>query len=319
MDFLSGHISTFIKAKESYHEQKQLMSYKIKRAISYVFFWTGKRFGNYLVILYIFCKLLYLLNVFGQLFLMTRLLGIENYHYLGFEILSRMAKGADMISGHYFPKVTHCDFKIRELGDDHQYTVQCVLSINIFTEKIYIILWFWYVILSVITIIDLFTFIIRNCLPNQRYNYIRKHVLIFSKIEDKEDLKHLKKFTQNYLRPDLILVLKLLATNVNAMVVSELTKRLWDKYLRVLKKKQKINQLDDDESVTPGFPSKRLNSLNIDDDDDNDNDDVFNKVNTNLYSNTNKNDDNEVKQLMAIENKSPTNSNSKLQRQPSNS
>ena len=61
--------------------------------------------------------------MFGQLFLMTRLLGIANYHYLGFEILSRMAKGGDMIANHYFPKVTHCDFKVRELGDDHQYTV----------------------------------------------------------------------------------------------------------------------------------------------------------------------------------------------------
>lgn len=80
--------------------------------LSYILFWTGKRFGNYLVILYIFVKLLYLANVFGQLFLMTRLLGIENYHYLGFEILSRMARGADMISNHYFPKGEICNFLI---------------------------------------------------------------------------------------------------------------------------------------------------------------------------------------------------------------
>ncbi len=55
------------------------------------------------------------------------LLGIRNYHFLGFEILQRMAKGKDMIANHYFPKVTHCDFKIRELGNDHQYTVSVLI------------------------------------------------------------------------------------------------------------------------------------------------------------------------------------------------
>lgn len=123
MDFLSGHINTFIKAKDSYRKSKNKVSYRFKRVLSFLLFWTGKRFGNYLIILYLFCKILYLINVFGQLFLMTKLLGISNYHLLGFEILSRMARGVDMISNHYFPKVTHCDFKIRELGSDHLYTV----------------------------------------------------------------------------------------------------------------------------------------------------------------------------------------------------
>lgn len=78
----------------------------------------------------------------------------------------------------------------------------------------------------------------RHCLPFQRHNYIRKHVLIFSKVDEniQENKKLLKQFAIDYLRPDLVLVLKLLATNVNAMVVSELIKRLWDSYLSSLKK-----------------------------------------------------------------------------------
>ena len=130
MEFLSGHINTFINAKECYREQNSKLSYKFKRFFSYFLFWTGRRFGNYLIILYICCKLFYLGNVFGQLFLMTHLLGIQNYHFLGFEILRRMAYGQDMISNHYFPKVTHCDFKIRELGQDHQYTVSAFFDSN---------------------------------------------------------------------------------------------------------------------------------------------------------------------------------------------
>lgn len=123
MEFLSGHINTFIRSKDVPLEKKGTIKYKIKRFFRYILFWMGKRFGNYLIILYLFVKCFYLANVFGQLFLMTKLLGIENYHYLGFEILRRMANGQDMIANHYFPKVSHCDFKVRELGNDHQYTV----------------------------------------------------------------------------------------------------------------------------------------------------------------------------------------------------
>ncbi len=128
MEFLTGHINNFIQAKNNYKNNNSKMAYRIKKATSFMLFWTGKRFGNYLVILYLFVKLIYLFNVFGQLFLMTMLLGINNYHLLGFEILSRMARGQDMISNHYFPKVTHCDFKIRELGSDHLYTVSLKLN-----------------------------------------------------------------------------------------------------------------------------------------------------------------------------------------------
>lgn len=71
----SGHITTFIHAKESYYSNKNKVGYKIKRVFSFILFWTGKRFGNYLIILYSFVKLIYLCNVFGQLFLMTQLLG----------------------------------------------------------------------------------------------------------------------------------------------------------------------------------------------------------------------------------------------------
>lgn len=41
------------------------------------------------------------------------------------------------------------DFKIREIGINHFYTVQCVLRINLFNEVIFIIQWFWLITISV--------------------------------------------------------------------------------------------------------------------------------------------------------------------------
>lgn len=49
---------------------------KLRLVCSTLCFWTGKRLGNYLVILYMFVKTLWLTNAVSQLFLLNRFIGI---------------------------------------------------------------------------------------------------------------------------------------------------------------------------------------------------------------------------------------------------
>ena len=108
---------------------------RIKIAVSTVCFWTGKRLGNYLVVLYMFVKTLWLTNAVSQLFLLNRFIG-NDYHAFGIEIIEMLMSGQEWHELRHFPRVTYCDFKIREIGNQHDWTVQCVLRINLFNEVI---------------------------------------------------------------------------------------------------------------------------------------------------------------------------------------
>ncbi len=82
----------------------------------------GKRLGNYLLALFVFVKLLYTLNSIIQLFLLNHFLG-NDYILLGVEVLGKIWSGDDWTQLKRFPRVTMCDFRIREVGIVHRYTV----------------------------------------------------------------------------------------------------------------------------------------------------------------------------------------------------
>jgi len=63
--------------------------------------------------------------------------------------------GLDWPLSERFPRVTLCDFQILQLDNVQKYTVQCVLPINLFNEKIFLLIWFWLVFVAVATFVNL--------------------------------------------------------------------------------------------------------------------------------------------------------------------
>uniref|UniRef100_A0AC34QWP8 Innexin n=1 Tax=Panagrolaimus sp. JU765 TaxID=591449 RepID=A0AC34QWP8_9BILA len=98
-----------------------------------------KFYENYTTTVYLVFKLLNCVNVIGQLFVLNHFLN-TNYTFWGFGILRDLLTGRDWTASGHFPRVTYCDFMRREdvSSVPMQFTVQCVLMINMFNEKIYV-------------------------------------------------------------------------------------------------------------------------------------------------------------------------------------
>lgn len=97
----------------------------------------GKRLGNYLTALYLFVKLMYIGNLMGQIYLIGVFTG-TNYTFYGVDLLKDIMQGRQWERSGYFPRVTWCDFQVWAIGNLQRFSVQCVLPINLFNEKIFI-------------------------------------------------------------------------------------------------------------------------------------------------------------------------------------
>ncbi|KAK2140583.1 hypothetical protein LSH36_1297g00000, partial [Paralvinella palmiformis] len=189
----------------------------------------GRRHGNYLVVLYILVKILYIGNVIGQLFVLNKFLGTQ-FNMYGIDVMKSLAQGEDWTASPRFPRVTMCDFKVRRLGNVQRYTVQCVLPINLFNEKIYLFVWFWMVFVAAITCFSLLTWVLRTAFRTDRHRYIKKHLTLMDKLQHDQDKKQVPNFVEKYLKQDGCFVLRLIGHNTNAITVTEFVCSLWDNW-----------------------------------------------------------------------------------------
>jgi hypothetical protein len=189
----------------------------------------GRRYGNYLVVLYLAVKVFFLANVIGQLFVLNSFLGTD-FNLYGIDVIGAALRGEDWTTSPRFPRVTMCDFKVRRLGNVQRYTVQCVLPINLFNEKIYLFVWFWMVFVAAVTCASLLTWLLRVIFRQDRHRYVKKHLHLMDKIRRDSDKKQAVKFVEDYLRQDGVFVLRLVGHNTNALTVTEFVCCLWENY-----------------------------------------------------------------------------------------
>lgn len=129
-----------------------------------------------------------------------------------------------------------CDVKTTELGTQHLYTVQCVLSFNLFNERIYAFLWFWiFMVIVPFTLIDLANWLKRTLFLGSyyRFKFMLDHVRAYGPsnqpLTEKEKFM-VKVFSEYYLGNNGVFVLRMIEHNSNSLVVDELVQHMWNKF-----------------------------------------------------------------------------------------
>jgi hypothetical protein len=110
-------------------------------------------------------------NVIGQIFFIDTFLngefstyGLRVFEYTGLEPEERPDPMAVV-----FPKVTKCTFhQYGPSGTIERHDAMCVLALNIIYEKIYVALWFWFIILAVLTALYLLYVLAVISVPSMR-------------------------------------------------------------------------------------------------------------------------------------------------------
>ena len=205
--------------------------------------------GNYLITLYMFIKVLNFANVLLQLYLLDVVLG-NQFHLFGIQLIvdlfsnvrNRLENSAVLqsnvipMSSRFFPKVTLCDFEVRQMGNVHRHTVQCVLSINLFNEKIFVVLWYWFFLVALANFLSFGVWVWQVGFEYQRSLYVRRQLTVTRRLSGSADEDGrassavLRQFVVVYLRQDGLFVLRLVAKNSTQLVAADILAALWDSY-----------------------------------------------------------------------------------------
>lgn len=126
---------------------------------------------------YFFCECLNCVNVILNIFMVDKFLGGAFMTYgtevIKFSNMNQENRYDPMIE--IFPRLTKCTFhKFGPGGSPQKHDTLCVLALNILNEKIYIFLWFWFIILSVLTVAALLYSFVIISMPTTRESVLRR-------------------------------------------------------------------------------------------------------------------------------------------------
>ncbi|GIX93504.1 innexin inx2 [Caerostris darwini] len=117
-------------------------------------YFRGRKFEHqHYAIKFLLCEVLNFVNVIAQIYFIDLFLGGQFRKY-GTEVVKYVNEEQEnrldpMIK--IFPRITKCTFhKYGSSGDVQKHDALCLLPLNILNEKIFIVMWFWFVILAVL-------------------------------------------------------------------------------------------------------------------------------------------------------------------------
>ncbi|CAJ0598406.1 unnamed protein product [Cylicocyclus nassatus] len=208
---------------------------------------TAPRSGYNAMWLYLFTKAAYVANICLQLVILNHFIGGDFMRW-GYETATNIIHGNEWKETSVFPRVIMCDFQIRRLANLQRHTVQCVIMMNMINEKLYLFLYFWFLFLGVVTIINFFYFFCVMLVPT-----LRAKLVLFN-IDTKRNRGlsqgEMRRFIHECLHPDGVLLLQFVREHVGGRIAFDLVNRLFtmyaesDNFSNTSTKKQPISPIE---------------------------------------------------------------------------
>lgn len=195
---------------------------------------VGINRGNFLTALFFFIGILYSVISVLQFYFLDVVLK-SDFRTLGIDFISNVLKDEERQSMARFPRVTFCDLLIRQMANVQRWTVQCSLPINLFNEKIFLIVWFMLVVGCAVNTSYMLYNVYSFFISTWRYDHVKKYLML-NNPENFRENEQSKEFVEKYLKSDGVLVLWLLGHNSSDIIVMDLIQELWTKYQRKLKR-----------------------------------------------------------------------------------
>ena len=129
-----------------------------------------------------------MINAILQWIWLNEFLRSTRYPYWGFQILRDLSVGYDWQATGHFPRVTHCDFSQRKASSFNVSestwqrcrfqleSVLCVLTLNVYYEKIFLFLWFWLLFVALVTSASAVYWILLFCFNQSNKRLIRRYL-----------------------------------------------------------------------------------------------------------------------------------------------
>uniref|UniRef100_A0A1I8I373 Innexin n=1 Tax=Macrostomum lignano TaxID=282301 RepID=A0A1I8I373_9PLAT len=236
-----------------------------------------------LTMLFLIVRILFIGNSIGQIYLMRQFLG-TNDTFFGYEVLKSLTLGREWRETGHFPRVTYCHLVVRKVGVKSQslaqlptkwavsrkfvsrplllqmesiiwcrplhrtgrilFDLQCVLPINHFVEKVYVFLWFWFIILGVLTFASTLLWVFKTLIPYRRVAFIKQYLKAMRILSNTEE-RDCNRFVNINLGADGVFILQVVSNLASDLIALDVASTLWKNYrqAKITGTEEDINRL----------------------------------------------------------------------------
>jgi hypothetical protein len=155
----------------------------------------------------------------------------DGFKYYGYGVLRGLIQDESnpLWSSKYFPRVVECNLTIKQSDKEmasSSYTFNCGLPANVFNEKIFLVLWAWFIIVLILNTFGLVKWLIKIL----RRRQTMKKYLSFATRANNPRKYLLRSFIEDYVNIDGFFLLQMIDANLNHLYTRRVIECLWKTY-----------------------------------------------------------------------------------------